>query len=256
MGTPFDDFDSFDDFSDENNASSPSEFDSFSFDDNSAFEENTFETDGFDDGDFGSQSNFTNNINMQNQFDNMSDDTDLFEESNENDLHKKLHLNENISVMKVTFVASGILLLLFFIVIGLSKIKITKKPTVKNNNTVVTQQEQGNSTQINKSNSTVVHKTDSKYTQVSLTELDELVDIDYSGDVFATKGTVYDKVKYLDDSQVVYCLIVDISVGNTNQYVKYYCSYDTFKSCNLGETVTVQYQQVSKNCFSVNNITK
>lgn len=84
-------------------------------------------------------------------------------------------------------------------------------------------------------------------------EVPEETNIDYSKDIISAQGTVSSMRRYLQDSQVIYCIDLNISMG---QIVHYYCGYDVFKQVKVGDVLKVQYQQVSDTCYSVCNISK
>lgn len=89
-----------------------------------------------------------------------------------------------------------------------------------------------------------------------MTELPNDVAVDYSGDLFESSGTIHNKIKYLENSQVVYCLELKANIGDRSKLIKYYCGYNTFNSVDEGDTVKVSYQVVSDTCYSVNTISK
>lgn len=97
----------------------------------------------------------------------------------------------------------------------------------------------------------------SEQTQVGgMQELPNDVDADYTGDVYESDGTIKSKTKYLENSQVVYCLEIEANIGDKSKLIKYYCGYNTFDSVSTGDKVSVTYQVVSDTCYSVNTISK
>ena len=82
------------------------------------------------------------------------------------------------------------------------------------------------------------------------------VTIDYTGEKYETTGQVHNKLKYLDNSQVIYCIQVNAKIGEGNKLVSYYCGYNVFESVSEGDTVSLTYQIVSDTCYSVNTISK
>lgn len=89
-----------------------------------------------------------------------------------------------------------------------------------------------------------------------LTELPADTVMDYAGDVVKAKGVIHDKVKYISGDMVVYCIKINASIGGKSKVLDYYCGYNVFNSVSTGDEVTVDYQFVSRNCFSVNTISK
>lgn len=91
---------------------------------------------------------------------------------------------------------------------------------------------------------------------VSLLNIDANTPIDYSVPVLEASGLVSAKKRYLQGSQVIYCLEVTIAVGSTQQTVNYYCNYASFNAVKEGDVVLIKYQQVSNSFISISEITK
>lgn len=89
-----------------------------------------------------------------------------------------------------------------------------------------------------------------------MTALPPDVAIDYTGEILTTTGQVHNKLKYLENSQVIYCVQINALIGDSNKMVNYFCGYNVFDSVTEGDNVTLSYQAVSKDCYSVNTITK
>lgn len=89
-----------------------------------------------------------------------------------------------------------------------------------------------------------------------MTKLDDGVKIDYSGSVLEAVGTVTAKNKYLQGNQVLYEIKIQIGIGTATQEVSYFCTYTTWNSVLDNDVLVVRYQQVSDNCFSVNEVTR
>lgn len=89
-----------------------------------------------------------------------------------------------------------------------------------------------------------------------MTALPADIAIDYTGEVYQTSGQVHNKLKYLEGSQVIYCVQVNAKIGESNKLVNYYCGYNVFNSVTEGDTVSLTYQVVSNTCYSVNTISK
>lgn len=87
-------------------------------------------------------------------------------------------------------------------------------------------------------------------------ELPADTQVDYSGSLYETQGTVHNKIKYLENSQVVYCVQINAKIGESSKLVNYYCGYNVYSSVEEGDTVSVSYQVVSDTCYSVNTISK
>lgn len=126
----------------------------------------------------------------------------------------------------------------------LNSIKIDKKEPVAQTNVSVQQTQQ-----VTKSASGVKDS-------LTLTALDDSVNIDYSGTIYDSTGIIQTKSKYLQGNQVIYCLDIAIAVGEESTIMKYYCSYAAWTSVAQGDIVDVKYQQVSGKCFSINEVVK
>lgn len=80
--------------------------------------------------------------------------------------------------------------------------------------------------------------------------------MNYSGEIFEANGTVTGKKKYVQGSQVVYCIEITLAFGSTSETVNFYCNYSTFTAVGAGDVVVVKYQQVSDGYISINEVVK
>lgn len=158
---------------------------------------------------------------------------------------KKDNLSTPILIVAFVIVCGIILAFVYFLL----NIEVKKKPVQQNPAPAISQQVQ----QPTKQAQTTPAVTNGS---VSLMPLDDSVHIDYSGVIYESTGLVTGKLKYLQNNQVVYCIEVSIQAGATTQKIAYYCSYSTWSAVRDGDIVSVKYQQVSNNCFSVNEILK
>lgn len=141
------------------------------------------------------------------------------------------------------------LVVLALLILGSSNIKISKKTSTNTNiNTTTTQ-----STDLPQQETPSAEVTTSDNGMI---EIPDGTEVDYSGSIISSQGVVSDKRLFLQSNQVIYRLDIDISVGATSTTVYYYCGYNTFNKVNTGDILTVDYQQVSKKCFSVCSINK
>lgn len=146
------------------------------------------------------------------------------------------------SVKAAGLIVGVILFVLFLIVMFASRIKISSK-----NNAAVAENQQYQTTQAT---------TQTTQSNNGMVKLEDNVRIDYSGAVLEANGVVSSKTKYLQGDQVIYCLNISIGMGTGATNVAYYCTYSTWSSVGINDTLTVRYQQVSNNCFSVNEVIK
>ena len=99
----------------------------------------------------------------------------------------------------------------------------------------------------------IMHSTSGTTT---LLEIGNNTPINYSVPVLEASGLVGAKKKFLQGSQLVYCLDINIAVGSASQTVSYYCNYASFNAVKEGDVVLVKYQQVSDSFISISEITK
>lgn len=194
------------------------------------------------------ESSSTGSVNTQSEESQHIQDTiDIFEtdssavqssENNSSDSQKAVQALFNLSIKSACFVLAGILFIIFIILIVINSIKIQPKQQVQ--------------TTINKSSSTTQV---TKNNGVNLMEVPEGTNIDYNGAIYTATGTVSNKKAYLQGTQVVYCIDISLQVGASTQIVKHYCNYNVYNQIAVGTLLTVQYQQVSQTCLSVNAVT-
>lgn len=91
---------------------------------------------------------------------------------------------------------------------------------------------------------------------IQLLEIPDTTSLNYSGDVYEANGAVAEKKKFLQGSQVVYCVVVNIAVGASTETVNYYCTYASFNAVSVGDVVVVSYQNVGGKLISVTSISK
>lgn len=163
----------------------------------------------------------------------------------------------------VGIVVALALVVLAFVVLGISNIKLVKKTSSTGSQSQVQQTiAEPQATQVTKTEATESETTNSQVYQSNNSSTSDLISIpdstymDYSSKVVLSQGVVQDLSKFLQNGQVIYCINIDISIGTTSTSVKYYCGYNVFNQVKVGDILTVEYQQVSKSCFSVCTITK
>lgn len=153
------------------------------------------------------------------------------------------------------------IIVVFIVVLALflmfvDRISVTKKPVPQQQTTQMTQQTNNNNADTSKITPDNSQKVDNGTSTGGMQELPSNVTANYTGDLYEATGVIHDKVKYLENSQVVYCLEIKTNIGDKSKIVKYYCGYNTFDSVDTGDTVKVTYQLVSDTCYSVNTISK
>lgn len=212
---------------------------------------------GFGDDDlFGSDDSFTSEVNTSDgadywsNTDQYADDTQSDYWNNQEQFVDNTVSNETQTVepaklgyKMVAVIVAGVFVILALILLGLGNMNITKKKQTQTNQQTQTSQQTQNTQQVDKDS-------------VSLVEIPNNYSLDYNGQVYEANGTVVDKVKYLIGNQVVYDVVINISVGSSSERVNFYCNYSSFSAVNIGDLVTVKYQQVQEGYISVNEIVK
>lgn len=98
--------------------------------------------------------------------------------------------------------------------------------------------------------SVVESKSASKTYDVGMFRVVDASLLDYTVPVLETSGTVSDKQIYLDGNQIVYLVLITLDELNSST-VKYYCSYDVYKSVGVNTRLSVSYQKLTESAFSV-----
>lgn len=147
-----------------------------------------------------------------------------------------------LSTAGVAVLAFVVIFIFLLILIGISKIKITKqsKPQTATQQVAVAQQ-QTQQTGVD---------------TLSLKSVPDSTIVDYSGEITSTTGIVVAKAKYLQGSQMVYAVIINAEILGNKQEFYYYCGFDVYNGVQVSDLVQVNYQKVSKKCFSINSVTK
>lgn len=91
---------------------------------------------------------------------------------------------------------------------------------------------------------------------ISLVEIPESTTLDYTTGLLEATGTVVRKVKYLEDHQVIYCIIIRIAAGSASEDIRHYCNYDSYAGVEVGDLIQVTYQQVQEGYISLNKVIK
>lgn len=147
-----------------------------------------------------------------------------------------------LSTAGVAVLAFVVIFVVLLILIGISKVKITKQPrpqTATQQVAVAQQQTQ-----------------QAGVDTLSLKSVPDSTVVDYSGEITSTTGIVVAKAKYLQGSQMVYAVIINAEILGNKQEFYYYCGFDVYSGVQVSDLVQVNYQKVSKKCFSINSVIK
>lgn len=154
--------------------------------------------------------------------------------------------NSDKKVIHLGYKRVGIILACFFVFLAfiftsLSNINEKNKSSQSVGNHNTDQREQ--STQ----------KTDNN---ILLIEIPSSTKLDYTGDIYETNGTVQSKLKYLQDHQVLYCILIKVVVGSSSEEIRYYCNHASFNRVSVGDLLIVKYQQPQDGYISVVEVAK
>lgn len=147
-----------------------------------------------------------------------------------------------LSTAGVAVLAFVVIFVVLLILIGISKVKITKqsRPQTTTQQVAVAQQQ---------TQQAVVDT-------LSLKSVPDSTIVDYSGEITSTTGIIVAKAKYLQGSQMVYAVIINAEILGNKQEFYYYCGFDVYNGVQVSDLVQVNYQKVSKKCFSINSVIK
>lgn len=180
----------------------------------------------------------------------------------ENEKVAPIPVNPNYGYKTIGMIIAGALLVVAVILVIVSKVSITKKD-ISSGNTTASQNVQTDVNNSNTSsnsgtsgNSSTSGTSGNSGSSLSLKVVPDSTSVDTSGEVMESEGTVTGLKRYLQDGQVIYCVEITMGVGMGSTTVHYYCGYNIFSELGVGDKLTVSYQKVSDECFSVNTIAK
>lgn len=96
----------------------------------------------------------------------------------------------------------------------------------------------------------------SQTSSISLVDVPADTSVNYNSNVETQTVKVQNKVRYLQDGQLIHCIDLALNIGGTTKIVHYYCGYNVYNSVSIGESVNVEYQYVSETVISVVTISK
>ena len=221
-------------------------------------------------GEFGSDG-FSNQFS--NDFENYSSDSsnNINAGSKSQDFTKINILGRNFTLgYKTTgILVASVLVVIGFLMLIIGSIKVVKKDDTSNlqanrNQVEIQTQAQAEASTQNQSQSEVVHNQENTYSSSgtsiqgtgNFVTIPDDMQINYNASIQTSQGTVSKLSRYLQNNQVVYCVEVSAVLGVSTTSVKYYCGYNTYRQLNVGDSITVEYQQVSDTCFSVLTLRK
>jgi preprotein translocase subunit SecG len=153
-------------------------------------------------------------------------------------------VNSNRAPIKFGSKTTAIILAGIFLVLALVFVIFNSIRLKGDNEQAPTQQgSSNNNTQVSTNNS-------------GLIEIPNNIALDYNGDIYSTTATVKNKVKYKDDKQVVYCVVLYVNFGTVAESWNYYCGYNAYNSVKLGDVVVVEYQSPQEGYVSINKVSK
>jgi len=171
---------------------------------------------------------------------------------------KKSNSGIQIGYKGTIFIVVGVLVVLSVVLMFVDNIKIQKKPVPT---TPITNKEQVESSGDvgdygdTGSDSEVVN--DSKKSEEgTLTEVASDEILDYAGDELKANGTIHNKVRYLQNNTIVYCIQISANIGGNQKLIPYYCGYNVYNSVTAVDEVQLSYKIVSRNTYSISTISK
>ena len=230
-----------------------------------------FNQQDFDDSsaDFFNDDSFNSSMSSNIDSPQMSDSPDDFF-NNEGGMSANIDSPPPVPQVKFGYKTVGLVVALFLVILallilGLSNISLVKKTNKPQQQSTQQATRQEVSSEPQRTTERVQEPSTTEQVQVQerptqnnsgLVPIPSNTHIDYSSEAVKSQGVVSNLSKYLQDGQVIYCVDIDISVGISKSTIHYYCGYNVFSQVNIGDVLTVEYQQVSDNCFSVCTITK
>ena len=174
----------------------------------------------------------------------------------------------NFSMKTVALIIAGGLIVIALLLFGIDKIKINKKtatPSTQQTATVTQQvggsQASDNSSQVQTSGdsqtqATQKATTDKSVNSATLVEIPNSTSLTYGKDTLKANGKVVDKKKYVQGSQIIYCIDITIVVGTSSETISYYCTGATFNQVAKDDILIVSYTQVNDTYLSITSIEK
>lgn len=182
-------------------------------------------------------------------------------------------IQTHFSTKTIAIIVAVAILGIAFLLMGIDKFHITKKPADTNTNTTTStvQQQQQDDANTKQNSNTQGNNTQSDDTQgnnvqenasvgslnsATLVEIPSSASMTYSNDTLKANGKVTDKKKYVQGKQIVYCVEITIAVGSSSETVNYYCTSATFNQVGKGDILIVNYVQVDDSYISITNVEK
>lgn len=174
----------------------------------------------------------------------------------ENEKVAPVSANPNYGYKTIGMIIACALLVVAVVLVIVSKVNITRKDTGSGNAPTSQSSQVSHDTKSNTSGTDSKEQQTTGGSSLSLKIVPDSTSVDTSGEVMESEGTVTGLKRYLQDGQVIYCVDISMGVGMGTTVVHYYCGYNIFSELEVGNTLTVSYQKVSEECFSVNTISK
>ena len=201
---------------------------------------------------FINQSQQANTNNIDDYWGNQQNFVNPEQQNNQNNLTNNLARNGfNMSSKQVGWMLFGVGVIIIILVIFISRIHLKSSSSDASSGL--------SGTEIAQESSSATDRTVSENSQTSqpvsdgtvLTEIPTSVTYNMSNDILEAQGTITGFKRFLSGNQIIYCIYAKMStdVGDIN--ISYYCNYQSYKSVNNGDSVTVKYQIADSNYISV-----
>lgn len=177
-------------------------------------------------------------------------------------------IQTHFSTKTIAIIVAVAILGIAFLLMGIDKFHITKKPADTNTNTTTSTVQQQQQDDVNTQQSSNTQSDDTQgntsggsqntgtLDSVTLVEIPSSTSMTYSNDTLKANGKVTDKKKYVQGKQIVYCVEITIAVGSSSETVNYYCTSATFNQVGKGDILIVNYVQVDDSYISITNVEK
>lgn len=89
---------------------------------------------------------------------------------------------------------------------------------------------------------------------IVLNKMPDSMSLNYNVEVLPHDGVVVSKDRYIQGSQIIYCLGIELDFAVVKQTVYFYCSYTAYNRTKMGERLNVKYQQPVDGYISISEV--
>lgn len=161
---------------------------------------------------------------------------------------------------KAGILVASLLVILALVVYILSNVKLTPKKdkadTQSSMTSVSTTSPAESISDESTSDNSSTSEPESVSSGLSLVEIVAEDKLDYSSPEQQTTGVVIKKSCYLLNTQVVYAIELQATMGTESKVVEYICSYSVYSQVEEGDMLNIAYKQTTTNTFAVMSVSK